>query len=71
MYLMRHGANVKTAGYDLRQRILILNYQLLRLLYGFSKLSDLPSRKHLQEMANVIVYFATTLDERSAVAPAL
>jgi hypothetical protein len=71
MYLIRHGANFKTTGHDLRQRILILNYQLLKLLYGFSKLSDSPSRKHLQEMVNVIAYFATILGERSAVAPAL
>jgi cell division protein YceG involved in septum cleavage len=70
MYLMRHGANFKSAGYELNQRMCMLNYQLLKWVYGFSKSSYSPSRQRLLEMANVIVYFANLMGERAAIAPA-
>jgi hypothetical protein len=69
MYLMRQGARFKSAGYELDQSVFMLNYQLLKLVYGFSKLSYSLSRRHLLEMANVIVYLANLMGERAAVVP--
>lgn len=71
MYLMRHAANFRTAGSELEQRVLMLDFHIMRAVYRLSKrFSPAHTRDSLEEMAQIIADFAHVMGERAAIATA-
>jgi hypothetical protein len=71
MYLIRHAANFRTAGSELEQRMLMLDFHIMRALYRVSRrFSPSQTRQSLEEMAQIIAHFAHVMGERAAVATA-
>jgi hypothetical protein len=69
MYLIRHAANFRTAGSEMEQRMLMLDFTIMKMVYRLSK-RVLPSqaRHALVEMAHIIAHFANAMGERAALA---
>jgi hypothetical protein len=66
-YLVRHAAEFRVAGQALEQRMLILDYRLMRVWYSLSRsFSNLHSRKALEEMSQIVGHFANAVGERVA-----
>ncbi len=71
MYLVGHAANFKTAGYEMEQMMLKVNYRILSRAYDISKhLSISQGSRRLSEMAAIITHFANLMGERAALAAA-
>lgn len=69
MYLIRNAANFRTAGSELEQRMLMLDFHIMRLVYRvFARFSPSQARGALEEMAHIIARFAHMMGERAAVA---
>ena len=69
MYLIRHAANFRTAGSELEQRMLMLDFYIMKMVYRLSKrFSPSQARHPLEEMAHIIAHFANAMGERAAVA---
>lgn len=71
MYLIENAVNFKTAGYELEQTMLKINYQFVKRAYAVSKrLSLAHGSQRLSEMATIITHFANLMGERAALAAA-
>jgi hypothetical protein len=71
MYLMEHAANFKTAGYELEQTMLKLNYHIVKRCYAVTRrFSIAQGSRRLSEMAAIITHFANLMGERAALAAA-
>lgn len=71
MYLMGHAANFRTAGYQMEQTMLKINYRIVSRAYSVSKrFSIAQGSQRLSEMAAIITHFANLMGERAALAGA-
>ena len=65
-YILRHGAQFQIGGDPLERRILMLDFELLRLWYAVcSWLSVTNGRNALEEMISIITHLANFLGERA------
>ena len=65
-YIVRHGAQFRIGGHLLERRILMLDYEALRLWYALSRWSSSGnSRRALMEMISIIGHFANFMGERA------
>ncbi len=70
-YLLGHGPSFHEVSDRLEQRMLMLNFHLLRAYCATaSRVSVLNKKRPLQEMAQVVGYLANRIGERSAYAAA-
>lgn len=64
-YLFQHASGL--GAQSVEQRILMLDYCIMRLLYRVTRSLAAPqARKSLQEMSNILNYFANTMGQRTA-----
>ncbi|MGI8744730.1 MAG: hypothetical protein ACR2NN_19590 [Bryobacteraceae bacterium] len=71
MFLMGHAASFKTAGYEMEQTMLKLNYHIVKRAYALSKrFSIAQGSERLSEMAAIIAHFANLMGERAESAAA-
>ncbi|MBL8178497.1 MAG: hypothetical protein JNK48_27735 [Bryobacterales bacterium] len=68
--LLQHAAQFQMGGLTLEQRMLMIDYQVMKLVFGASHRMVQPehARKALAEMADIVAHFANAMGERSAVA---
>lgn len=68
--LLRHAAQFQVGGLTMEQRMLMIDYQVMKLVFGVSHRLVRPehARKALAEMADIVAHFANAMGERSAVA---
>jgi hypothetical protein len=70
-YLLVHGPAFQANGDRLEQIMLMLNFRLLKTYYALTcPISLSIGKRALQEMTQVVGYFANRMGERSAYAPA-
>ncbi len=66
-YLLRHAAHFQAGGYDLEQRMLMVDYRAMQLWYALSRRFGVErARGALQEMSDIIGHFANDMGERLA-----
>ena len=67
--LLRHAAQFQVGGLTVEQRMLMIDYQVMRLMFGASQRFVQPdhARKALSEMADIVAHFANAMGERAAV----
>ena len=66
-YLLRNAATVHVGRYSRQERILIIDYHLLRLWYSLKRLMRVPGlRGTLVEMTDILSYFANVMGQRAA-----
>ncbi len=71
LYLIRHAASFKTAGFEIEQIFLVCDYRIMSVVYKFTKrISVAQGAKQLGEMAEIITRFANLMGERAALAEA-
>jgi hypothetical protein len=64
-YLLEQAAHLETGSIE--QRILDLDYRLMRIWYKLTRNSSAPhARRALTEMSNILNYFAGTMGQRLA-----
>ena len=68
--LLRHAAQFQMGGLTVEQRMLMIDYQIMKLVFGASHRFVQPqqARKALTEMADIVAHFANAMGERAAVA---
>ncbi|MCS7025727.1 MAG: hypothetical protein NZV14_13080 [Bryobacteraceae bacterium] len=68
--LLRHAAEFRLGGVSLEERMLMIDFQIMRLSYRAAcRLSQFAfAQKALEEMADIVSHFANAIGERSAVA---
>jgi len=65
-FLLRHCPALYTGSDRLEQRMLTVHFQVMKAYYALSRhISQSKGRRTLQEMAQVVGYFANRLGERS------
>jgi hypothetical protein len=65
--LMRYGAKFRTAGQQMEQRMLMLDFQILRARYAVSRrLSVRRCRRTLEKMIHILRHFAGMMGECAA-----
>lgn len=70
-YLLKHAAIAPSGGAWVEKRMLEIDYRIMRAWYRVSRnLSPTVARAALNEMSQVVAYFANTMGERSAVSAA-
>jgi hypothetical protein len=66
--LLRHAAQFQVGGVNMEQRMLMIDYQVMKTWYAvarrFSKAGH--AAEALQEMADIVAHFANAMGERSA-----
>lgn len=66
-YLLRSAATVHVGRYSRQERLLIIDYHLLRLWFTLKRLLRLPNlRGTLVEMTDILSYFANVMGHRAA-----
>lgn len=71
VYLLVHGPSFHVSGDRLEQFMLMLNFRLLKTYYTLTcPISVSKGKRALQEMTQVVGYFANRMGERSAYAAA-
>jgi hypothetical protein len=66
-YLLDHSPSLQTGSEGLEQRMMMLDFELMKVYYALvSLLSRSQARRALQEMTQVVCYFANTMGERGA-----
>ncbi len=66
-YLLDHSPSLQAASEGFEQRMMMLDFELLKACYALvSLLSRSQARRALQEMTQVVCYFANTMGERGA-----
>ncbi len=71
VYLLVHGPSFHVNGDRLEQFMLMLNFRLLKAYYALTcPISVSKGKRALQEMTQVVGYFANRMGERSAYAAA-
>jgi hypothetical protein len=69
-YLLRTGPESQTDGFALEDRILKIDYALMRVCFAVTQRLGLPqARWALIEMSQIVGHFANSMGERLAVAP--
>ncbi len=69
-YLLRNAATVHVGRYSRTERLLVLDFQLLRLWVRLKRLVGWPSwRAGLLEMTTILNYFANVVGQRLATFP--
>ena len=69
-YLLQHSPAVHAGSDSFEQHMIMLDFELMKAYYALaSKLSRSKARAALQEMTQVICYFANTMGERGAWSP--
>jgi hypothetical protein len=64
-YLLANAAGFRVGGVTLEQRMLMLDFQLMRCQYAITRrLAASRARTSLKEMANILAYFANSMGER-------
>jgi hypothetical protein len=64
-YLLDHSPALHTGNESFEQRMMMLDFKLMKAYYAMaSKLSRSNARRALQEMTQVVCYFANTMGER-------
>lgn len=67
-YLLRHAATYQVSGRSIEERMLILDYHLMRAWYWATRrLSSSLARQALLEMTSIVHHLANTMGERVAV----
>lgn len=68
--LLRHAAQFQMGGLTVEQRMLMIDYQVMKLVFGASHRFVQPHHAHkaLTEMADIVAHFANAMGERTAVA---
>ena len=67
LYLIRHAASFKTAGFEIEQIILVCDYRIMSAVYRITKrISVAQGAKQLAEMADIITRFANLMGKRAA-----
>lgn len=70
MYLIRHASKFQAPAPEVEHRMLMLDFQVMRLRYRLARRFSLAQTRHsLEEMASIIAHFANVMGERAA-APA-
>ena len=65
-YILRHGAQFQIGGDPLERRILMLDFEMLRMWYAVCRwLSVTNGRNALEEMISIITHLANFLGERA------
>jgi hypothetical protein len=65
--LMRHGEESQVAGRQVEQKMLLLDYHLMRAWYTCTRRMSLRrGRRALEEMAHIVRHFAGMMGERRA-----
>ena len=68
-YLLEHAATYNVNGRSVEERLLVVDYQLMKIWYRMTHSVSKPlARKALLEMASIVNHFANTMGERVAVA---
>jgi hypothetical protein len=66
-YLLRHTMSYQAGGLTIEQRLLSLDFQLMRAWYGITRpFSASHAQRALEEMSQVVAHFANAMGERSA-----
>ena len=66
-YLLDHSPALHTGSEGFEQRMMMLDFELMKAYYALaSLLSRSTARRALQEMTQVLCYFANTMGERGA-----
>jgi hypothetical protein len=66
-YLLDHSPSLQTGSEGFEQRMMMLDFELMRAYYALVSLLSRPrARRALQEMTQVVCYFANTMGERGA-----
>ena len=66
-YLLDHSPALHTGSEGFEQRMMMLDFELMKAYYALaSLLSRSKARRALQEMTQVLCYFANTMGERGA-----
>lgn len=69
-YLLHHSPALETGSESFEQRMIMLDFELMKAYYALaSKLSRSIARRALQEMTQVVCYFANAMGERGACMP--
>jgi hypothetical protein len=64
-YLLAHSPALQTSSESFEQRLIMLDFELMKAYYALaSKLSRSIARRALQEMTQVVCYFANTMGQR-------
>jgi len=64
-YLQRHGADMGVSSVE--QKMLALDYSVMRIWYKVANKCGVPqARMALQEMSNIVAYFANQMGQRVA-----
>jgi hypothetical protein len=67
-YLLQHAATYSVPGHSIEERILMLDYQIMRVWYALSRgFSSSMARRALLEQASVVNHLANAMGERVAV----
>jgi hypothetical protein len=68
--LLRHAAQFQVGGLTVEQRMLMIDYQVMKLAFTVSQRFTQAdhARNALSEMADIVAHFANAMGERSAVA---
>ena len=66
-YLLDHSPSLQTGSEGFEHRMMMLDFELMKAYYALvSLLSRSKARRALQEMTQVVCYFANTMGERGA-----
>ena len=65
-FLIHHTPTLKTGGENVEQRVMMVDFEVMKACYGLlSLLSGSRAKWALEEMAQVVCYFANALGERA------
>ena len=66
-YLLRHAAEFQAGGYSLEERMLMIDYRIMKVWYATaSNFSPSHARGALEEMSSIVGHFANAVGERAA-----
>ena len=69
LYLTRHAANFKAAGFEVEQLFLVCDYRIMSVVYWVTRrISNARGATQLAEMAAIVTRFASLMGERAALA---
>jgi len=66
--LLRHAAQFQVGGVNIEQRMLMIDYKVMKMWYGVARVFSKAAyaTQALQEMSDIVAHFANTMGERSA-----
>ena len=66
-YLLHHTASLEVGGPTVEQRLLSIDFRLMRLWYAVTRrLASSQARRALEEMSEIVSHFANAMGERAA-----